>query len=136
MSRNYYCVPGSFITCAYPYSSEPSRRLTRDFYSVTVGFNVFTVSTLLSKSTVFSPTFRAGFTFISLALQNIMTCRVFRLLRLGLIHNNPAGQLATLEFTSDDDPDNSREMRVLSLRRRDNEGCGESSSGHSNMNHV
>ena len=37
--------------------------------------------------TPFSPTFRAGFTLVSVAIQNIMACEVFRQLRLQLVED-------------------------------------------------
>ncbi|KAK7695329.1 hypothetical protein QCA50_002520 [Cerrena zonata] len=73
------------------------------YYLTTVGFNVFTLITLLSSNSTFSPTFRAGSTFVSLGLQNMMTCKVFRLLRLGVIQNDlSTGQCQSIEFASNE----------------------------------
>lgn len=71
--------------------------------SATVGFSVFTLIALLSPASAFSPTFRAGFTFVSLAVLNMMACRVFRLLRLGALPSDLSTlRLPTIEFAHDE----------------------------------
>ncbi|KAK7695327.1 hypothetical protein QCA50_002518 [Cerrena zonata] len=73
------------------------------YYLATVGFSVFTLIALLSPASAFSPTFRAGFTFVSLAVLNMMACRVFRLLRLGALPSDLSTlRLPTIEFAHDE----------------------------------
>lgn len=61
-----------------------------------------------------------GFSFVCLALQNVMTSTVFRLLRLGVIQNNPSlEQLPTIEFISYD-PDNTSNSETLSVDSSEN----------------
>lgn len=53
----------------------------------TVGMNLVCVICLLAPSVPAS--YRASLPAPNLALQNVMTCRVFRLLKLGFMHDNP-----------------------------------------------
>ena len=73
-------------------------------YSTTIGFNIFAATMYLPIGSGFVITFRAEFCFISMALQNIMACRVVRLLRLGVIQDDlsTTRQLPTLRFIVDE----------------------------------
>ena len=55
----------------------------------TIGVNLLALSTLLVPGPWFSPMFKAGMTLVSVTMQNILTCKVVRLLRLGVIPNDP-----------------------------------------------
>lgn len=52
----------------------------------TVGVNIFCVVVLLKLA--FSPAIRATLTMPNVALQNAMVCRVYRLLKMGLIEED------------------------------------------------
>ncbi|CAL1707957.1 unnamed protein product [Somion occarium] len=56
------------------------------YYLVTVWVNVVVLITLLMS--LISPTFQGMLTIPNIALQNAMACRVFRLLKLGLIRED------------------------------------------------
>ncbi|KAH8103809.1 hypothetical protein BXZ70DRAFT_1051449 [Cristinia sonorae] len=56
------------------------------YYLVTVGMNILTLALILSPPV--PPVIRAMFTIPDIALQNAMTCRVHRLLKLGLLRED------------------------------------------------
>ncbi|CAL1702823.1 unnamed protein product [Somion occarium] len=58
------------------------------YYLATVGVNIFVLFTLVTSS--FPPALRAVLTMPTVALQNAMACRVYRLLKLGFIEEDPS----------------------------------------------
>ena len=62
--------------------------LSPHFISTTVGFNIFGMTLCIPGVTTFSPELKAGLALGVLGIQNIMACRVFRLLRLGGIQDD------------------------------------------------
>ncbi|CAL1706593.1 unnamed protein product [Somion occarium] len=55
------------------------------YYLATVGMTILNLVTFLSSV---PPSFKGGSTLFSIAIQNIMACKVFRLLRLGLLRDD------------------------------------------------
>lgn len=55
--------------------------------SVTVSMNIVSMVVILTPSV--PPIIRAMFTVPNVALQNVMACRVYRLLKLGLVSDEP-----------------------------------------------
>jgi hypothetical protein len=55
---------------------------------VTVGLNITTLTLLLTLS--LPPVVRAMMSIPNIAIENAMACRVFRQLKLGLMHEHPA----------------------------------------------
>lgn len=84
--RGRFLRPVNCIICKTPLSHiflsiNPFR------YRVTVGINLFAVVSLLTST--FPPAVRAVLTMPNVALQNAMACRVYRLLKLGFIEEEP-----------------------------------------------
>ncbi|KAK7692447.1 hypothetical protein QCA50_004072 [Cerrena zonata] len=74
------------------------------YYLTTVGVNLLALCALLSSESWFSPMFKAGMTLLSIALQNILTCKAVRLLSLGVIPDDPTeishSMCGTLRFAT------------------------------------
>ncbi|KAK7683724.1 hypothetical protein QCA50_013100 [Cerrena zonata] len=71
------------------------------YYLVTVGVNFASVIILLGG--IGEPAFQTMVTMVNIALQNAMACRVFRLLKLGVIHDTPTsfGDTTPVAFAHD-----------------------------------
>ncbi|CAL1702822.1 unnamed protein product [Somion occarium] len=63
------------------------------YYLATVGLNFFVIIVLVTPSV--SSTYRATLTVPMVALQNAMACRVFRLLKFGVIQDVPSSLLSS-----------------------------------------
>ncbi|KAI0072615.1 hypothetical protein K474DRAFT_1678508 [Panus rudis PR-1116 ss-1] len=59
------------------------------YYLATVGVNIVSMAVILAPSV--PPVFRAMFAIPNFSLQNAMACRVYRLLKLGLLNDRPSG---------------------------------------------
>ncbi|KAK7685399.1 hypothetical protein QCA50_011262 [Cerrena zonata] len=71
------------------------------YYSVTIGAHLLALIALVSPTSVFPPPYQAGFTLMSMTMQNIMGCKVFRLLRLGVIQPDPATMVeSSIQFST------------------------------------
>ena len=87
-------ISGSWLLWLKP-NSFPS--------STTVGLTAFAAVMFFPINSSFPPTVRAGFSSASWAIQNIMVCKVFRLLRLGAIQDDmTTRQLPSIRFATGD----------------------------------
>ncbi|KAK7692360.1 hypothetical protein QCA50_003985 [Cerrena zonata] len=76
------------------------------YYLCTVGVNLLALSIILTPEPCISPTFKAGMTLLSVASQNILTCKVVRFLRLGIIREETHQSMGdSLHFAITLDPD-------------------------------
>ena len=88
--RGQFSRLGSCTTCETCFFTLFLPTLKSDFsliFRVTVGVNLFAVVSLLTAT--FPPAVRAVLTMPNVALQNAMACRVYRLLKLGFIEEEP-----------------------------------------------
>lgn len=89
------------------------RTLIVFFFRATVGANFMVMVIILGR--VGPPPFRTMVTGLSILVQNIMGCKVFRLLKLGRIHDTPSslGDVQTpMIFFSEVLPTSSADTRV------------------------
>ncbi|KAK7685400.1 hypothetical protein QCA50_011263 [Cerrena zonata] len=67
-------------------------RSEQAYYLTTVCANILALVALLSSKELFSPVLRTAFTLASMALQNIMGCKTFRLLRIRVLQYDVSTQ--------------------------------------------
>lgn len=92
-----WTVHGSHFSCSSPNRATllfvrlelviVKQEIAHFYPSVTVSMNIVSMVVILTPSV--PPIIHAMFTVPNVALQNVMACRVYRLLKLGLINDDP-----------------------------------------------